>query len=87
MCFFLESIEIDIVKTDKYRIFVKMCKIILIHCLIYYWMMSDMEMVSTERSENYEFNADHHPELLSRQRRYLTFPEGSSVQLGSFNTT
>lgn len=66
----------------------KMCKIVLIHCLIYFLMLliSDIKMITIERNEKHVFNATPHQQLLSRRRRYLTFPEGSSLQLGLFNS-
>lgn len=41
-----------------------------------------VQMVSIERNENYVVNEEVYDRLLSRKRRYLTFPEGSSIQLG-----
>ena len=41
-----------------------------------------VQMVSIERNENYVVNEKVDEKLLSRKRRYLTFPEGSSMQLG-----
>lgn len=55
---------------------------ILICILIFGLLIDNIEMFATERSENNETEIENHQKLLSRRRRYLTFPEGSSLQLG-----
>lgn len=56
---------------------------VFMYSLVYFLILnSDIEMVSIERNERYNFNSSLSQQLLSRRRRYLTFPEGSSLQLG-----
>lgn len=57
-------------------------------CLIYFLIfvaIGGLEAITIERNENYLFEKNDHQKLLSRRRRYLTFPEGSSLQLGELN--
>lgn len=54
------------------------CFIILIAAI------TKIHMISIERSEKNYGQERYHEKLLSRRRRYLTFPEGSSMQLGNF---
>lgn len=58
-----------------------MLKIYLIYFLIFV-AVCGTEAITIERNANYPFKASDHQKLLSRRRRYLTFPEGSSLQLG-----
>lgn len=63
-----------------------MYKKVLICCLIHFSILiCDIEMVTIERNER-QFNAALDQQILSRRRRYLTFPEGSSLQLGSYSS-
>lgn len=69
----------------KYKVlFVEIVEKMLQNTLFYFLVISiiDVQMVSIERNENYVVNEKVHERLLSRKRRYLTFPEGSSMQLG-----
>lgn len=49
-------------------------------------MIDGIEMIATERSATDEYDVKDHQQLLSRRRRYLAFPEGSSLQLGKFSS-
>lgn len=62
----------------------KMFSAYLKYWIIFSFLVMKMEMISVERNENFEINEKNHENILSRHRRYLTFPEGSSLQLGKF---
>lgn len=47
-------------------------------------MINSFEMIYTENDKNNVFERKDDNQLLSRRRRYLSFPEGSSLQLGMF---
>ncbi|XP_031636301.1 uncharacterized protein LOC116349148 [Contarinia nasturtii] len=51
-------------------------------CLfVFVVLFCSVQIISIERNENYEIKLKDHQKLLSRKKRYLTFPEGSSLQL------
>lgn len=45
-------------------------------------LIDNIVMIATERSAFDDTKIEDHQQLLSRRRRYLAFPEGSSLQLG-----
>lgn len=61
-----------------------MLKVNLIPIILLVFSIVKVELVAIERNENVKLNENQSQHLLSRRRRYLTFPEGSSLQLGKF---
>lgn len=56
-----------------------MLKQILMCLAIFAAVVNGIEMDDWQENT---FNEEHNQKLLSRRRRYLAFPEGSSLQLG-----
>lgn len=59
-----------------------MFKQTLFNFLILAILIYKVQMVTIESYENNKFDKEENHKILSRKRRYLTFPEGSSLQLG-----
>lgn len=60
-----------------------MLKMYLFVVILLVFLIVKTQMVAIERTEHFEIHEKHSQHVHSRRRRYLTFPEGSSLQLGN----